>query len=70
MTESVETAASPMFTRVKQTEIIYHLNGHEWTAWTMSELMKQIEEDGFPPEAEIQVDHKNKNARVISVQSL
>lgn len=55
------------FTKVKSTEMIYHLNGESWNLYTLKEMVRQMEEDGFTPESEVNIDFKNNAVKVTLV---
>jgi hypothetical protein len=57
------------FTKINTKETIYHLNGEPWTLETLRRLSEQIEADGFPFEAEIQIDYKNGSIKVTTSET-
>jgi hypothetical protein len=69
MTETAETQMSPAFLSTKTVEVIYHLNGLNWTGRTLIMLAEQMERDGFTQNAQVLVDHKNKSAKVTEIVS-
>jgi hypothetical protein len=58
------------FSRITSTETIYHLNGAPMTIGTITELLRQItQNDGFPPEAEIEFSKKDGAVKVTRIST-
>jgi predicted ATP-grasp superfamily ATP-dependent carboligase len=55
------------FSKIKQTEMIYHLNDERWTLETLKRLIEEIEHDGFDLETEISIDFKNGSVRALAI---
>jgi hypothetical protein len=53
--------------KIKNTEMIYHLNGDKFTLYSVNELLKEMERDGFAPESEIEFDKKSGAVKVTMI---